>query len=479
MVGRIEEKKYLKSLLDEEESQFVAVFGRRRIGKTYLIRESFDYNFTFEHTGISNSSIEKRKQKQSQLDKFAESLSNAGYMCDGKITNWNQAFNCLKEVIEKSKEKKKIIFIDELSWMDTKNSGMISALESFWNSWVMARKEKDIILIVCASATYWMIDNIVNSKGGLHNRLTGKIYLKPFTLGECQEYLKSKNIVFNQHQILQCYMILGGVPYYWSLLKKNKSLAQNIDELFFKENASLKNEYDNLYKALFNKPDEYIKIIEALSSVNNGITREEIINKTGIIGSGNLSKKLLELENCGFIRRYIPYGYKERNSLYQLLDNYTLFYYKFLRGNISDENFWQNQINTPTINSWSGFAFEKVCLEHIPQIKKALGISGVYTEINSWHCVKNEEEGIFGSQIDLLIVRKDQVINVCEMKYSSMEYYVDSQFDKDQKRKISDFLKLTKTKYAIHSTLVTTYDVLENTYSRELQSIITAKDLFD
>lgn len=478
MIGRIEEKKYLKSLIDEEESQFVAVFGRRRIGKTYLIRESFDYKFTFEHTGISNASIEKRKQKLSQLEKFRESLKAFGYKCDEKLSDWNQAFNCLKEVIERSKDKKKIIFIDELSWMDTKNSGMISALESFWNSWVMARKEKDIILIVCASATYWMIDNIVNSKGGLHNRLTGKLYLKPFTLGECQEYLESKNIIFNKHQTLQCYMILGGVPYYWSLLKKNKSLAQNIDELFFKENALLKNEYDNLYKALFNKPDEYIKIIEALSSVNNGITREEIIKKSGINGSGNLSRKLLELENCGFIRRYVPYGYKEKNSLYQLLDNYTLFYHKFLKENVSDENYWQNQINTPSINAWSGIAFEKVCLEHVDQIKKALGISGVYTEVNSWHCDKNPEEGIFGSQIDLLIVRKDQVINVCEMKYSDTDYYVDSQFDKNQKRKISDFLKLTKTKFAVHSTLVTTYGVLDNAYSKELQFIITADDLF-
>ena len=269
MIGRIEEKKQLQSLLKEEESQFVAVFGRRRIGKTYLIRESFDYQFAFQHTGISSNSLKKRERKQAQFEKFAESLKEAGYVLDKPLSSWNEAFNCLKEVIKRSKETKKVIFIDELSWMDPKNNnGLISALESFWNGWVTSRKEKDVILIVCASATYWMTNYIVNSKGGLHNRLTGKIYLKPFTLGECQEYLESKHINFNFHQILQCYMILGGVPYYWSLLKKGKSLPQNIDDLFFKEGAPLEDEYDNLYQALFELPAQHIKIIEALTSVN-------------------------------------------------------------------------------------------------------------------------------------------------------------------------------------------------------------------
>ena len=261
MIGRTKEKKQLQALLEEEEPQFLAVYGRRRIGKTYLVRESFGHKFTFQHTGISNLSIRSESRKQAQLDKFAESLAEAGFEVKARLKSWNEAFNALKEVIRQSEEKKKIIFIDELSWMDTKDSGLISALESFWNGWATARKEKDIVLIVCASATYWMIDNIVNAKGGLHNRLTGQIHLKPFTLRECEEYLESRGIVFSRHQILQCYMILGGVPYYWSLLKKGKSLPQNIDDLLFKENAPLQNEYDNLYRALFDKPAQYIKIV--------------------------------------------------------------------------------------------------------------------------------------------------------------------------------------------------------------------------
>lgn len=478
MIGRKEEKKYLLSLIDEEEPQFVAVFGRRRIGKTYLIRESFNHHFTFQHTGVSNNEIDSGNRKRVQLDKFLESLKEYGYSSDDKFESWNEAFNGLKELIKNSKEDKKVIFIDEISWMDTKGSGFISALESFWNGWATARASKDIVLIVCASATYWMFENIVNAKGGLHNRLTGQIHLKPFTLKECEEYLQNKKIVFNRHQILQCYMMMGGVPYYWNLLKKGKSLAQNVDDIFFKEGAFLANEYENLYSALFNKPSQYIDIVKALSTANKGITREEISKLTKISSSGDLTSKLAELENCGFIRKYIPFGYKQKNCIYQLIDNFTLFYYKFMENSTQNENFWKENCNSPMVRAWSGVAFERVCLEHIPQIKKALGISGVHTEVNAWSCSKDEEKGIHGSQIDLLIARKDQVINVCEMKYSETKYVVDTKFDEDQKRKIDDFIKSTGTNCAIHSTLITSYGVEENAYSQDIQSIITSDDLF-
>lgn len=478
MIGRREEQRYLQSLLREEEPQFIAVYGRRRIGKTFLIRESFHYHFTFQHTGISNTGIRNETRKQAQLDQFAKSLKEYGYVSPEGISSWDEAFDGLKEVIKRSEEIKKVVFIDELSWMDTKESGLIAALENFWNGWATARKEKDVILIVCASATYWVINNIVNARGGLHNRLTGQIHLQPFTLHECEEYMASRGIVLSRHQILQGYMILGGVPYYWSLLKKGKSLPQNIDDLFFKENALLQDEYDNLYKALFNKPDQYIRIIEALSTRKKGLTRDEISRITGIGSSGALSGKLRELESCGFIRIYAPYGYRQRNLVYQLIDNYTLFYHQFLKNKTFDENEWQNLSSTPAVISWSGTAFERVCLQHIAQIKEALGIAGVHTQVNTWQCSADPEAGIFGSQIDLLIVRKDQVINLCEMKYSESDYIVTAAFIREQNRKISDFRLKTGTKYAIHPTLITTYEPAENAYTGELQAIITADELF-
>ena len=479
MIGRVEEQKLLLSLLDEDDPQFVAVFGRRRIGKTYLIRESFQHRFTFQHTGVSNVDIPPGSRKKTQLEKFEESLAEAGYQTPEKLKTWNDAFNGLKEVIKRSSDPKKVIFIDELSWMDTKGSGLISALESFWNGWATARAEKDIVLIVCASATYWMMDHIVNAKGGLHNRLTAQIHLQPFTLHECEEYLQTKKIVFTPHQILQCYMILGGVPFYWSLLKKGRSLPQNIDCLFFHEHAPLQNEYNNLYRALFSKPDQYIRIIEALSKPRQGMTREDIRAATQIPSSGDLSKKLAELESCDFIRRYTPFGNKKKEDLYRLIDHFTLFYFQFMQKKTFYENEWENLVNTPLINTWSGLAFEQVCMEHVPQIKKALGIAGVLTEVNAWRCDADSERGLYGSQIDLLISIKDQVINVCEMKYSVSEYVVDAEFVCSISRKISDFRTVTGTKYAIYPTLVTTYGVFNNAYASEIQSIVTASDLFE
>ncbi len=477
MIGRSEEKKYLLSLLEEEESQFVAVFGRRRIGKTYLVRETFDYHFTFEHTALSCDSTQNDRLKL-QLNQFSISLRDAGFTPSAPLTSWTEAFDALKEVIRRSNEKKKVIFIDELSWMDTPGGGLISALENFWNGWVTARREKDVILIVSASATYWMVDKIVNSKGGLHNRLTGQIHLKPFTLNECKEYVESKNIMFSLSQILDCYMILGGIPYYWSLLRKDKSLAGNIDYLFFREGAMLQGEYDNLYKALFNSPEQYLKIIEALTKSGKGLTRNEIIAEAKIDSSGYLSRMLNELENCGFIKSYIPYGYKSNLAIYQLIDNYTLFYHKFLKEKHHDENEWSNKINTPQIIAWKGFAFERVCLEHIPQIKKALGISGVSTTVNAWKCSEDAEKGIKGSQIDLLIVRKDLTINVCEMKYSDSSFTINQSFSMDMKRKMEDLRKKTGTKYALYSTLITTYPINKTPYSDELQAVITMEELF-
>jgi hypothetical protein len=351
-------------------------------------------------------------------------------------------------------------------------------LESFWNGWATARREKDVILIVCASATYWIMDNIVNARGGLHNRLTGRIHLQPFSLGECEEYLRSRRIVLSRHQTLQCYMVLGGVPYYWSLLRRGRSLPQNIDELFFRDGAPLRSEYDNLYRALFNSPDQHMRIVEELGKAGTGLTRDDVSRRTGIASSGSLSKKLRELENCGFIRRYVPFGYKTKDCLFQLMDNYTLFYYKFVQPGVNDERYWENNLNAPRIAAWSGIAFERVCLQHVAQIKTALGISGVSTEVNAWRCAPDLDHGIHGSQVDLLIVRRDQVINLCEMKYSEADYVVDAAFDRAQRRRISDFLKKTGTCYAVHSTLVTTFEVEPNAYTGDIQAIVTADDLF-
>ena len=470
LVGREKECNILKRAREDERSHFIAIYGRRRIGKTFLIREAYDYLFTFQHAGLSSGGMKQ------QLYAFGSSLRDAGLEIRKTPTNWLEAFAYLKDLIRQSKEKKKIVFIDELSWMDTPKSDLMMALENFWNGWASGRK--DIVLVVCASATSWMMSKVIHNKGGLYNRLTEQIGLRGFSLAECEEFVRANRLILSRAQILQYYMIFGGVPYYWGFLQRGMSLAQNIDHILFEKDAPLKDEFKYLYASIFRNPTVYLQIIRALGTKKVGMTREEIIAATGRSNSGDLTDKLEELENCGFIRKYYAYGMKKKNAVYQLMDCFTLFYFRFLEDAPTDEHFWSNQINVPKINNWMGLAFERVCLMHVEQMKKKLGIEGVLTETNSWYCAADEEKGLKGSQIDLLIVRRDGVINVCEMKYAASEYTITEKVDMNIRQKLSDLRVSVGTKYALYPTLVTTYGLMENAYAWNIQSVITMDDLF-
>ena len=470
LIGRNEEIEVLNTALGDERSHFIAVYGRRRIGKTYLIRETFGGRFTFQHAGIYAGSLRE------QLDGFTSAIELEGITYKKTPANWIQAFDGLKRLINQSTEERKVIFLDELSWMDTPKSGFIAALENFWNGYASARK--DVLLIVCASATSWMLSEIVHNKGGLYHRLTEQIHLKPLSLGECETFVKSKGLVLNKDQIMQYYMIFGGIPYYWELLKKGYSLDQNIDRIIFAEDAPLKDEFKYLFASIFKNPEIYTRIIKVLCTVKAGMTREDIIHAAGVSNSGDLTRRLEELESCGFIRSYTSFVNKKKNKVYQLVDAFTLFYYSFLADEPTDEHFWSNQVNTPRINAWKGLAFERVCLMHIREIKTKLGIAGVFSEEHSWYCRPEAEKGILGSQIDLLIVRADHVINLCEMKYAGTEYTITEKEYMDIRRKIHDLVTKTGTRDAIFPTLITTYGLVENEYANSIQSVITLNDLF-
>ncbi len=470
LIARHKERKLLKSAFEVDESQFIAVYGRRRVGKTYLVREAYEGNFTFQHAGYANIGT------KGQLFAFAASLKEYGLQDFEIPTNWLEAFELLKDLIRSSGSRRKVIFIDELSWMDSGRSDLMPALEGFWNGWASARK--DIVLVVCGSATSWMLSKVVHNKGGLYNRLTAQINLMPFTLAECAEYATSRGIVMNRHQLLECYMVMGGIPYYWSFLRKELSLSQNIDQAFFAKDAPLKDEFRYLFRSLFKRPEGYVAIIEALGTKKAGMERKELLETTGMTNSGGFTSKLVELEECGFIRKYREYGKERKNAVYQLVDNFVLFHYKFLQKRPSDERFWSNQENTPVRNAWTGIAFERVCLQHIAEMKRALGISGVLTDVSSWSCAPNPEAGINGSQIDLLIDRRDQVINLCEMKYSTQEYSITKRIDADIRHKVNDFRTITGTKSAIHVTFITPYGLARNAYAGNVQSEITADDFF-
>ena len=458
IVGRKKEIELFNTILNSNRSEFVAVYGRRRVGKTFLIRSAFSQQFTFQITGLANATTVH------QLENFYAAFEkiNKKFKIPASKT-WQLAFTHLSDFLEKSTTAKKIIFIDELPWLDTPNSNFIQALEHFWNSWASART--DIILIVCGSAASWMINKLINNKGGLHNRVTKRIKVLPFTLQECEQFIMSKKSVLDRYQIIQLYMVLGGIPFYWDEVSKGLSAAQNIQQICFNENGLLRTEFPNLLSSLFSNADRHTAIINALAKKAKGLTRDEIIKGSGLPDGGSMTRLLNELEESGFIRKYAPFGKKERSSLYQLSDFYSLFYLRFIKDTVSfDKNKWLNTIDSPGYRAWSGYAFEQVCLYHIEQLKNNLGIAAVETQTSSWRSTSTAN----GAQVDLIIDRRDHVINLCEMKFSINEFKIDKRYDTELRNKIAAFKKETGTRKSVFLTMVTTFGLQQNNYAAGL-----------
>ena len=471
IIGRKKEIALMESLKESSKSEFLAVYGRRRVGKTFLIRQVFEEDFTFQLTGLANAKL------QWQLANFYKALvrQNPRNKNIKPATNWFDAFQELIDVLELSKSEKKVIFLDELPWLDTPNSGFMTALEHFWNSWASARK--DIILIVCGSAASWMINKLLKNKGGLHNRITQRCKLEPFNLGETEEFFKSKNAVLERYQITQLYMTLGGIPYYLDVVDVAMSSYQNINKLFFEENAPLRIEFESLYESLFKKAQNHVAIIEALSEKSSGMTREDLIKTTKINNGGGTTTILQELEECGFIRKYNSYGKNQRGNIYQLVDFYSLFYLKFVKNSsVFDETTWLNGVDNPAFRAWSGYAFEMVCLHHIPKIKEALGISGIQTNTATWYSTDKETK----AQVDLLIERRDGIINLCEIKFSINSFIITKKYSEELRNKIAVFKEQTKTKKTVFLTMITSFGLQKNEYSNQLvQNSLTMDALFN
>ena len=458
LIGRKKELETLKSLLNSNKSEFIAVYGRRRVGKTFLIRSAFNQQFAFQVSALANATLSQ------QLTNFHIALQKVYPAIERSPTSdWFSAFQQLIAYIESVKETPKVIFFDELPWFDTQASAFIQALEHFWNSWASARN--DIILIVCGSAASWMINKLINNKGGLYNRVTKRIKLAPFSLNECELFLNSKSTVLDRYQIIQLYMAFGGIPFYWDEVMPGKSAAQNINEICFSENGLLRNEFPNLFRSLFNNYQKHEAVINALTQKAKGLSRDEIINSTGLPNAGSTTKILTELEESGFIRKYTPFGKKSRNSLYQLSDFYSLFYQRFIKNSLTINQYnWLTFIDSPKYRVWSGYAFEQVCLHHLPQIKQALGISGVQTSVSAWRSKSKME----GAQIDLVIDRRDQVINLCEMKYSINPFTIDNKYAEELRNKTGVFKSETNTRKSVLLTMITTFGLKSNSYSTGL-----------
>ncbi|MGN1245253.1 MAG: ATP-binding protein [Muribaculaceae bacterium] len=473
-VGREKEQKLLTQYLNSDQSEFIAVYGRRRVGKTFLIQKVIGNSYSFYVAGMNNASMKV------QLTNFMQGIRrNRPDIPVAK--SWLEAFMALESYLETLPQGKKIVFIDEMPWMDSSRSNFISGLEHFWNSWASWRD--DVKLIVCGSATSWIINNLIKNRGGLHNRVTHKISLKPFSLKECKEYFDARGFRLSDKQIAECYMVLGGVPFYLSMMDKGESVAQNIDRLIFADDGELHDEFNSLYYSLYKNASSHIKIVTALATKGKGLSRQEIIAKTHLPDNGKLSLMLDELENCGFVRRYEPFISKRSRissinsagSLYQLIDPFTLFHFQIANSATSpDPNFWTNSQNSHLYSTWCGLAFEMLCLNHVEQIKSALGIAGVASHVFSWFG-KGETRS---AQIDMLIDRADNTINICEMKFYNKEYAMTANDEENINRKVAAFIESTKTEKSVIVTLITSKGLVQNEHSGCVQKQLTLSQLF-
>lgn len=477
IIGRQYEQDLIADRCVSDKAELIAVYGRRRVGKTFLIKKMFNDQFAFTFTGMYEA------PRIVQLEQFRITLQQYSGQAVPKLKDWFEAFSALRQYLTTlSTEKKIVVFLDELPWMDTPKSNFITAFGYFWNTW--ASMFSPLKLIVCGSATTWMLSRLIGDKGGLYGRVTRAIYLGPFTLGETEQFLnEKKGMNLTRQQVLDIYMVLGGIPYYLEMLKDGVPMDTNIDWLFFKKGAPLQVEFEFLFRSLFKDSLIYRKVVETLSEKMKGMTRKELIGAMKLKSGGVLSEILDNLEKCDFIRKYSAVGKSEREALYQLTDMFSLFFLRFVANkNSQDEQFWSNMRNDGSRNAWSGYAFEQVCLHHIRQIKKALGISGVLANVYSWSSrpfVDVTGAEWKGGQIDMLIDRADGAINICEMKYANDEYTITADYEQRLRDRMSSFRAATKTKKALLHTFITTYGVKRNMHSGLVNSEVRLDDLFE
>ena len=470
VIGREYEKVKLTEIIESDSPAFVAVYGRRRVGKTFLIKEFFKEKFTFYATGLANSNT------KTQLTNFTIFLNKA-FDTDFKTPkNWLFAFHLLQTELSKKKGKR-VIFIDELPWFDTKKSDFLTGLEFFWNSW--ASTQSGLKLIVCGSAASWMINSLIRNTGGLYNRVTHRIKIEPFSLYETELFLKSKDIHLDRYQILNVYMVMGGIPYYLEQIKKGQSILQNIEKICFEETGLLKSEFPFIFSSLFNNAEKHEQLLRKIYDLGTRATRENLVKHFKLVSNGDLSTKLNELEQSGFLKSYAPFGVNKSKKIYAISDYYTLFYFKFIEHSGSYEvGNWINRINDPSVNVWAGLAFEQICWDNVKNIKKAMGIENVYSETSTWY--KKGDKETSGAQIDLVIDRKDLVINLFEIKHSINPFEITKVYDLNLRNKIGAFKESSKTRKAVFLTMITTFGLVRNEYSRSIvQNELTMDCLFE
>lgn len=482
LIGRREEEKILEDFFDSSKAEFLAIYGRRRIGKTYLIRSFFKNktNIFFNSTGIHNGKLDR------QIKEFTKELSRTflhGIELKEK-DNWFDTFEVLTELINKQGNKKVVLFFDEFPWMATARSKILEAIDYYWNHFWS--QDARIKLIICGSAASWIIKNIVNDKGGLHNRITRTILLEPMNLRDTKQLLLNLGVKLNNAHVAQIYMMTGGVPFYLANIPSGLSATQVIEKLAFSKNGLLLEEFDRLYSSLFDDAEIYIEIVKEIAKNRYGLSQRDLAQKIKKISrGGTLVKKLKDLENAGFIISFIPYKHKKRGMFYKLIDEYSLFYLYWiepikasLQKQSLREGYWEKLTKSSSWYSWAGYTFEAMCYKHLKEISQTLDLSPTAIQ-NTWQYIPHKGSKEDGAQIDLLFDRDDDAITICEIKYTSSPFAIDKEYAAKLRRKIEIFRQKTQTSKQIFLSMISAQGLKSTIYSEDMvDKIVTLNDFF-
>ncbi len=481
IIGRLKELQILNRLYQSSEPQFLALYGRRRIGKTFLVKH-FAENQTeaifFNVTGVKDGSLKEQTQHFTQ--RIGEVFYGGAPLA--QVKNWDKSFALLTEAIKQQASSRKIIlFFDELPWMATQKSNLLQTIDYYWNQYWS--NDPRIILIICGSSASWIIKKIIRSTVGLHNRITEEMLLQPFNLHDTQKYLESRKIILDRKQILLLYMVTGGVPYYLSKINWNLSAMQIVEKLAFSKNAFFLNEFKVLFSSLFHGHEVHEKIVKALAKNRYGLSKNDLLKLIGSQG-GNGGAKLQELEDAGFILSFKPIYHRRKGIYYRLIDEYVLFYLKWiepieetLSRQALDLGDWQAIRTTPEWYNWLGYAFESVCYKHLILIKRKLALPPM-SLANSWRTSASQTLGDRGAQIDLLFDRRDDVINICEIKYTEKPFVITQDYFETLNRKMAVFKEKTGTQKQLFLSFISANGLKDNAYSHSISGVVTLEDLF-
>ena len=471
IIGRKPEKKELERCERSNKSELICVYGRRRVGKTFLVEQVYGNYITFRATGLEKGSTRQ------QLKAFHQRLAENGDNIKTIPKNWFEAFSRLDKILSNdglilSPHGKKVVFFDEFPWFATPRSDFLLAFEDFWNR--RGTQSGNLVFVICGSATSWIIKNVLDASGNLYHRVTSQIFLSPFTLAETEAFFKDREFGWSRDQIMESYMIFGGLPFFMDLMNENESLRQNVDRLIFEPAALLKNETNRLLEATLSKSPVYGRIMDELSKHHYGM-KKALCQSTLEIPTGTFTRAVEDLVKCGYIIEYKRNYEKGNPSYIQLVDLFLLFHYHFLSEKNDITHYDDLTNDTGIFMNWRGHAFEILCLHHIYQIKNTLGISGVKTKCFPW-ANPNEEGSV---QIDMVIERDDRITDICEMKWTNQPFSISKDYDLALLKKRDVFREKTGTKNALKIVLVSANGMVGTSHTEHISEVITMDDLFE